>query len=72
MTEKEKLFGGLFPSQGDAKITDVKFYLGDDRNNLSEEKLCREANRAIDQLEQGVSKRSTLIDEDIPTTKIKS
>jgi hypothetical protein len=61
-TEKKRMLNALFPGRdGEADVTNVKFFLGDDRN-ISEEDLCREFSQALEQERIGVAKRSTTVD----------
>lgn len=69
MTEKERLLGTLFSEKEGRSVTNVKFFLGDDRN-VSEEELCREANIALEQERMGLAVPKPSLDAGLPRATV--
>ena len=54
MKEKKRFFRALFSGEEGAKISDVKFFLGDERN-ITQEEIYREAGKALIQEQLGTA-----------------
>lgn len=68
MSEKERMLNALFPAKGEG-ATNVKFFLGDDRN-VTEEELAREFNQALEQEKLKTAKRSDTLDKNIARARV--